>query len=138
MHLVIGGLMMKRTRAIGIAAFTALTVCQTGPALASGPHEEFGARNSVNAMVYFRLPLGAARAEQARTTSFGFTVKSEFQFAHPAYQRERGPYSTSTTFDLMGVRFGMNGKLSGLDVGGLSALGAKARLNTDRRRSNTN
>jgi hypothetical protein len=30
----------------------------------------------------------------------------------------------------MGLRFGMNGKLSGFDVGGLDALGAKARLST--------
>jgi hypothetical protein len=123
-------MMMKHTRAIGIAAFMSLAVCQTGPALASGPHEEFGGRNGVNAMVYFRLPLGATRAEQDRTTSFGFAVKSEFQVAHPAYQREVGTHSTSTTFDLMDLRFGMNGKLSGFDVGGLNALGAKARLNT--------
>jgi hypothetical protein len=80
-------------------------------------------------MVYFHVPLGASKAEQDLTASFGFTVKNEFQFAHPAYQRERWPYSTSTTFDLMGLRFGMNGQLSGFNVGGLDALGAKARLN---------
>jgi len=115
--------MMKHTRVIGIAALIALAVCQTGPALASGPHEEFGGRHGVNAMVYLHLPLGASRAQKDRTASFGLTVKSEFLFAHPGYQRERGPYSTSTTFDLMDLRFGGNG---GLDVGGLIPLGAKA------------
>lgn len=122
--------MIKHTRAIGIAALIALAVCEAGPALASGPHEESGGRNSVNAMVYFRLPLGTYRAEQAGATSFGFAVQSGFQFAHPAYQREKGAYSMSTTFDLMDLRFGMNGKLSGLDLVGLSALGAKARVIT--------
>jgi hypothetical protein len=34
--------MMKHLRAIGIAAFMALAFCQTGPALAYGPYEEFG------------------------------------------------------------------------------------------------
>jgi hypothetical protein len=81
-------------------------------------------------MVYFHLRLGASTAQQNRTASFGFTVKNEFQFAHPAYQRERGPYAMSTTIDLMGLGFGMNGKLSGFDVGGLDALGAKTRLST--------
>ena len=122
--------MIKYTRVIGIAAFMTVAVCQTGPALAYGPYEEFGGRTSVNAMVYFHVPLGASRAEQDRTASFGFTVKSEFQFAHPAYQRERGAYSTSTTFDLMGLRFAMDGKLSGLDVGGLNVVGDKARVST--------
>jgi hypothetical protein len=125
--------MMKRSSAVGIAAFIAFAFCQIAPALAYGPYgpyEEFGGRNSVNAMVYFHLPLGASKAEQDHTASLGFTLKNDFQFAHPAYQRERGPYATSTTFDLLGLRFGMNGKLSGLDVAGLDALGAKARLST--------
>ena len=121
---------MKRARAIGIAAFIATAGFQTAPALAYGPNEGFGGRNSVNAMAYFHLPLGVSRAEQDRTASFGFTVKSEFQNAHPAYQGERAPYSMSTTFDLMGLRFAMDGKLSGLDVGGLNALGDKARVST--------
>jgi hypothetical protein len=122
--------MLKHTRAIGIAALMAFGLCQTGPALAYGPFEQFGGRTSVNAMVYFRVPLGTSLAQQDRTASVGLTAKSEYQFVHPAYQRERGPYSTSTTFDLMGWRFGMNGKLSGFEVGGLDTLGAKARLNT--------
>jgi len=124
-----GGAMMKHTHAIGIAAFMAFAVCQTAPALAYGPFEQFGRRTSVNAMVNFRVPLGASRAEQARTASVGFTVKSEYQFAHPAYQRERGAYSTSTTFDLMGLRFGMNGKLGGFEVGGLDAMLPKTEMN---------
>jgi hypothetical protein len=82
--------MMKHTLAIGAAAFIAFAVCQTGPALAYGPYEEFGGRNSVNAMVYFHLPLGASTAEQDRTASFGFAVKNEFQFAHPGYRQEEG------------------------------------------------
>jgi hypothetical protein len=97
--------------------------CPTGPALAFGPYEEWGGRGSVSAMAYFHLPLGVSRGEQDRTGSFGFTVNSQYQFAHPPYQRETGAYSTSTTIDLMGLRFGMDGKLSGLDVGGLNALG---------------
>ena len=63
---------MKHIHAIGIAAFMAFAVCQTAPALAYGPFEEFGGRNSVNAMVYFHVPLGASRAERARTASVGF------------------------------------------------------------------
>jgi hypothetical protein len=122
--------MIKYARAVGIAAFMAFAGFQTTPALAYGPNEGFGGRNSVNAMVYFHLPLGVSRAEQDRTASFGFTVKSEFQNAHQAYQGERAPYPTSTIFDLMGLRFGMDGKLSGLDVGGLNALGDKARVST--------
>ena len=44
--------------------------------------------------------------------------------------REKGePYSTSTTFDLMGLRFGMNGKLGGFDVGGLDAMLRKTEMN---------
>ena len=119
---------MQCARAIGIAAFIAFVGFQTAPALAFGPNEGFGGPNSVNAMVYFHLPLGVSRAEQDRTASFGFTVKSEFQNMRPAYQGERVPYPASTIFDLMGLRFGMDGKLSGLDVGGLNALGDKARV----------
>jgi hypothetical protein len=126
-----GGIaMIKRARDNGIAAFIAFVGFQTAPALAYGPNEVFGRPNSVNAMVYFHLPLGVSRTEQDRTASFGFTVKSEFQNAHPAHQGERAPYSTSTTLDLMGLRFGMDGKLSGLDLGGLNALGDKARVST--------
>ncbi len=75
-------------------------------------------------MAYFHLPLGVSNAKQDRTGSFDFTVNSEYQFAHPPYQRETGAYATSTTFGLLGLRFGMDGKLGGLDVGGLNALGA--------------
>ena len=108
----------------------AFGVCQMGPAFAYGPHEEFGGRHGINAMVYFRLPLNASGAVADRPASFGFAVKSEFLFAHPAYQREKGPYLDSTRmyFGLMDLRFGMNGKLSGLDVAGFTALGAKAGL----------
>ena len=123
--------MMKHTRAIEIAALMAFAVCQTGPALAYGQYEDFLGRNSVNPMVYLHVPLNSSRAEGERPPSFGFTLRSEFLFAHPEYQGERAPYSssTSTTFNLMDLRFGMNGKLSGIDVGGLTTLGAKAPLN---------
>ena len=98
--------------------------CQAEPALAFGPYEEWGGRSSVSAMAYFHLPLGVSSAEQDHTGSFGFSMNSEYQFAHPPYQRETGAYATSTTFGLLGLHFGMDGKLGGLDVGGLNALGA--------------
>ena len=121
---------MKRTRTIGIAAVIAFAVCQTGPALGYGPYEGLGVRTSINPMVYFRVPLGVSKAERDRTASFGVTVKNEFQFAHPTYQGVKGAYPASTSFDLMGFRFGMNGKLIGVEVGGSDALGTKPRLDT--------
>jgi hypothetical protein len=99
------------------------TTCEAGAALAFGPFEEWGARGSVSAMAYFHLPLGRSNAPAERTGSFGLAVNSEYQFAHPAYQRETGAYAASTSFGLLGLRFGMDGKLSGFDVGGLNALG---------------
>ena len=123
--------MVSNTRTIGVAAFVLLAVYETGPALAYGQYGDFLGRNSVNPMVYLHVPLNSSRAEGERPPSFGFSLRSEFLFAHPEYQRERGLYSssTSTTFNLMDLRFGINGKLSGFDVGGLTALGAKAPLN---------
>jgi hypothetical protein len=113
---------VKRACVIGTVAFVIFAGCQTGPALAFGPYEEWGGHSSVSAMAYLHLPLGVSKAERDRTGSFGFTVNSEYQFSHPPYQRETGAYSTSTTLDLMGLRFGMDGKLSGFDFGGLNAL----------------
>jgi hypothetical protein len=121
--------MTKLTLASALAVFVPLAVCQTAPALAFGLNEELG-RHSVNAMVYFRLPLGAATVEQRRTTSVGITVKSELQFAHQGYERERGPYVTGAIIDLMDVRFGMNGRLTGFEVGGLDAFGSKSVFDT--------
>jgi hypothetical protein len=113
----------NHTRGFGIAVVIAFALCETQPALALGPNEALGGRYSVNAMAYFRLPLGPSRAEQHRTRSFGITVKGEF--AHPAYEREKGAYVTSANVDLMNFRFGKNGKVSGFDVGGLHASGDK-------------
>jgi hypothetical protein len=120
---------VKKTRTIAVAVFGLLALCETGPASAYGQYEDFLGRNSVNPMVYLHVPLNSSTAEGERPSSFGFRLRSEFLFGHPEYQGERGPYSssTSTTFNLMDLRFGMNGKLSGFDVGGLTALGAKAR-----------
>ena len=122
---------MKYPRLLGIAAVMAFAVCQTSPALAYGPYEEFGARSGVKAMLYFHLPLGAAGTEKSRDASFGFAVKGEFQYAHPAYQKDKGPYVdyAGTSFGLMDFRFGTNGNPGGLDLAGLNALGAKAAPN---------
>jgi hypothetical protein len=118
----------NHTRAFAIAAVIAFALCETQAALALGPSEALGGRYSVNAMAYFRLPLGP-KPEQHRTTSFGITVKGEF--AHPAYERERGADVTSASVDLMNFRFGKNGKVRGFDVGGLHASGDKPYLNSD-------
>ena len=45
-------MMMKRARAIGIAALMASAGFQAAPALAYGSNGGFGGRNSVNAMVF--------------------------------------------------------------------------------------
>jgi len=123
----------NHTRAFAIAAVIAFALCETQPALALGPNEALGGRYSVNAMAYFRLPLGPSRAEQHHTTYFGITVKGEF--ARPAYEREREADVISANVDLMNFRFGKNGKVSGFDVGGLHVSGDKPYSNTgtDRR-----
>ena len=82
-------------------------------------------------MVNFRIPLGAPQADNDRAPSFGFTVKRQFQFNDPLYETMSGSYRTSTnlTVDMMDLRFGMNGKLNGFDVGGFNAFQAKTLLN---------
>lgn len=119
----------KIVRAIAIAAFISLAVCQTGPALAFGLHEELG-RHSMNAMAYFHLPLGSPRTEERGKMSFGIKVQGQLQIPHQAYDRARGPYVTTTTFDLMDVRFGRNGRVSGFEVGGLNVFGTKPHSDT--------
>ena len=123
--------MVRNFRTIGIAAFGLFAVCGIGPTLAFGQYEDFLGHNSINPMVYLHMPLNSSRAEGERLSSFGLTVRSEFLFARPEYQGERGAFasSTSTTFNLMDLRFKWNGKLSSFDVGGLTALGAKAPMN---------
>ena len=116
-----------------IVAVTALALIfsQTAPALAYGPNGAFAGHNDVRAMVNFRIPLGAPQADKDRAPSFGFTVQRQFQFNDPLYETLSGSYrnSSSITVDVMDLRFGMNGKLSGFDVGGFNAFQAKKLLN---------
>ena len=82
-------------------------------------------------MVDFRIPLGASQADKDRAPSFGFTVKRQFQFNDPLYETMSGSYRNSSrlTVDMMDLRFGMNGKLSGFELGGFNAFQAKTLLN---------
>ena len=104
---------------------------QTAPALAYGPGNALAGHNDVRAMGYFRIPLGAPQAEKDRAPSFGLTVKREFQFNDPLYETMSGSYRNSQrlTVKAMDLRFGMNGKFSGFDVGGFNAFQAKTLLN---------
>ena len=119
-----------RRLTVAVTAF-ALVFSQTAPALAYGPNSAFGGHNDVRAMVNFHIPLGASQADKDRAPSFGFTVQRQFQFNDPLYETLSGSYrnSTNLTVDVMDLRLGMNGKLSGFDVGGLNALQAKTLLN---------
>ncbi len=126
---------LRRTRwarklIVAVTAF-ALVFSQTAPALAYGPGDAFAGYNDVRAMVNFRIPLGVSQADKDRAPSFGFTVKRQFQFNDPLYEALARSYqiSTNLTVDVMDLRFGMSGKLSGFDVGGFNALQAKTRLN---------
>ena len=109
----------------------ALVFSQTAPALAYGPGNAFGGYNDVRAMGYFRIPLSASQADKDRTPSFGFMVQRQFQFNDPLYETMPGSYRNSTrpTVYMMDLRFGMDGKLSGFDVGGFNAFQAKTFLN---------
>jgi hypothetical protein len=117
-------------RALRVASSMAFAFYQTGPAMAYGPYEEFGGRTGIKPMVYFHLSLGPSSVESNRTGSFGFALKNEFSYAHPAYQRERGPYSdTAASFGLMDLSIGLDGKFRGLALGGMTTLGDKAPKN---------
>lgn len=124
-----GETMFKNARAFGIVTLVALACFQTGPALAYGPYSAFALRDSVNAMGYFRVLLGPSRIEAHRTGSFGFLVKRELQFAHPAYQRGAWAYSDSpsTALNLIDFGFGLDGKFNGFGADILDALRAKSR-----------
>ncbi len=120
------------TRNVTVAATALALICsQTAPALAYGPSNALAGHNDVRAMGYFRIPLGAPQAEKDRAPSFGLTVKREFQFNDPLYETMSGSYRNSQrlTVKAMDLRFGMNGKLSGFDVGGFNAFQAKTLLN---------
>jgi len=119
-----------RKLTVAVTAF-ALVFSQTAPALAYGPGDAFAGYNDVRAMGYFRIPLGASQTAKERAPSFGFTVQRQFQFNDPLYETLSGSYrnSTNLTVDMMDLRFGMNGKLSGFDVGGFNAFQAKTLLN---------
>ena len=114
---------------VAVTAF-ALVFSQTAPALAYGPGDAIAGYNDVRAMGYFRLPLGTSQADKDRAPSFGFTVKRQFQFNDPMYETMSGSYRNSQhlTVNAVDLRFGMNGQLSGFDVGGFNALQAKTRL----------
>jgi hypothetical protein len=113
-----------------LATLIGCGACAAAPAFAYGLHEEFGTRPGLKGMLYLRLPLGASSSEADHPTSFGFSVKSELLSAHPAYQREKGPYldMTRMNFDLLNLQFRTNGNVNGLDVAGFTALGANAAL----------
>jgi hypothetical protein len=119
-----------RKLTVAVTAF-ALGFSQTAPAFAYGPNGAFGGRDDVRAMGYFRVPLGASQAGKPRTPSFGFTVQRQFHFNDRNYETSLGPYRDSQHLDVgvLDLRFGMNGKLAGFDVGGFDALGFKTRLN---------
>ena len=120
------------TRKLTVAVTAlALVFSQTAPALAYGPNSAFGGHNDVRAMVNFRIPLGASQADKDRAPSFGFTVQRQFQFNDPLHEIMSGSYRNSQrlTVRAMDLRFGMNGKLSGFDVGGFNALRLKTALN---------
>ena len=122
---------LAATRLTLAATILAFVFLQTAPALAYGPGNGLAGRNSVGAIVNFRIPLGTSQADKDHAPSFGFTVQRQFQFNDPLYETFSGSYrnSSSITVDVMDLRFGMNGKLSGFDVGGLNALQAKTLLN---------
>jgi hypothetical protein len=118
----------KLTLAATIFAFV---FSQTAPAMAFGANGPFGGHDDIRAMVNFRIPLGTSEADRDRSPSFGFTVQRQFQFDDPLYETLSGSYrnSTNLTVDVMNLRFGMDGKLSGFDVGGFNAFQAKRLLN---------
>jgi hypothetical protein len=109
----------------------ALGFSHTAPAFAYGPNGAFGGHDDVRAMGYFRFPLGDSQSEKPRTPSFGFTVQRQFHFSDRIYETSLGPHRNSQYLDVgvLDMRFGMNGKLAGFDVGGFDTLGFKTRLN---------
>jgi hypothetical protein len=120
------------TRKLTVAVTAlALGFSQTAPALAYGPGDAFTGYNDVRAMANFRIPLGVSQADKDRAPSFGFTVQRQFQFNDPLYETMSGSYRNSQrlTVNAMDLRFAMNGKLSGFDIGGFNAFQAKALLN---------
>ena len=119
-----------RKLTVAVTAF-ALVFSQTAPALAYGPGDAFTGYNDVRAMANFRIPLGVSQADKDRAPSFGFTVQRQFQFNDPLYETMSGSYRNSQrlTVNAMDLRFAMNGKLSGFDIGGFNAFRAKALLN---------
>ena len=124
------GARWTRKLTVAVTAF-ALVFSQTAPALAYGPGDAFAGYNDVRAMGYFHIPLGASQTDKDRAPSFGFTVKRQFQFNDRVYETLSGSYrnSTNLTVDVMDLRFGMNGKLSGFELGGFNAFQAKTLLN---------
>ena len=112
---------------VGLALFFS----QTAPAMAYGPNGTFSGYNDVRAMVDLRIPLGTSQSDKDRAPSFGFTVKRQFQFNDPLHETLSGSYrkSSNLTVDVMDLRFGMDGKLSGFDVDGFNAFQAKTLLN---------
>nr|TFG55509.1 MAG: hypothetical protein E4H34_00335 [Hyphomicrobiales bacterium] len=118
-----------RKLTVAVTAF-ALVFSQTAPALAYGPSDAFGGHDGIKATANFRIPLGTAQTDKDRTPSFGFTVQRQFQFNDPLYESMSGSYQISQrlTVNAMDLRFSMDGKLSGFDVGGFNAFQANTRL----------
>ena len=125
--------MMCTTRAFAIAAVITFSVCESQSALALGSNEAFGGRYAVNAIAYFRIPIGPAPAVQHAGTSFGIALRGEL--ARPAYQRDPVSDVVSANVDLLNFRFGKNGRVTGVDVGGLYASGDKPPKDTGTVRS---
>lgn len=82
-------------------------------------------------MAYFRISFGGDRAERDAAPAFGFAVRREFRFDDPLYAARLLPFQASggLTAEMLDLRFGMNGGLDGIRIGGFDALRFGNRLN---------